>query len=341
MDIRLSSAMATSAAAVSHDLGDYEASQLLGFRELRVVLGLGYALFPRMIFFKLRERPFKIPSNVLTRWCIINILHVRLLRILLGVTNVGPVPPPFMSLSDGAHVENLGLLPLLKQRLSRIIVVNGGALESGTYATDLLLTLQQARVKLRCSFTGVSGRDIHEDIRQEFVEKPSGNQPRSYRFKVTYYEKSGFEEKVVGEGEVILLMPRHPDDGISQFEDCKWIDLDDDVKLDLDESAWGPGPYLKASEVDRLTGCCCECCHCTPLCCVHNPLCGRFPFHSIVNQMFTASQFNAYHREGYRACLEAEADEFLGTHENEDEVVVDQPQVSPVTAKTIHVANID
>lgn len=230
----------------------------------------------------------------------------------MGITNVGPMPPPVMLLSDGGHSENLGLLPLLKLRLPRIVAVNGASINPGeSYELDLLRALKQAREKLHCSFTGINGRDIEEDIRDEFVETPSGNQPRSYRFKVQYYEKSGFVTKEVGEGEVLFLMPRHPDDGVRRFKDSKWNDFDGDVKLDLDESAWGIGPALKTSEVERLTGCCFECCNWKPLQCIFNPLLGRFPFHSTLHQMFTASHFSAYHREGYRACVEAEAAEFF------------------------------
>ena len=38
-----------------------------------------------------------------------------------------------------------------------------------------------ARIKLRCSFTGMDGQDITEDIRDKFVERSPGSQPRSYR----------------------------------------------------------------------------------------------------------------------------------------------------------------
>ncbi|KAK3728945.1 hypothetical protein QZH41_016810 [Actinostola sp. cb2023] len=369
-DIKLSTAMTTSAAVLSHD-------------QLRVVIGLGFGNnivaqpglttdcmskvvplivqvcfgiitigFPVALYFHGKTIWEQVGTSLFvcfmiilaliailptgastpglierfTRWCIINIYHVRLLRQVVGVTNNGSTPPPVMSLSDGGHAEILGLLPLFKLRLPRIVVVNGGALKHGdTYASDLLAALKQAREKLRCSFTGISGRDILEDIREKFVEKPPGNQPRCYRFKVTYYEISGFVGKEVGEGEVLLLMPRHPEDGMSRFKDYKWSDLDGDVKLDLDESAWGSGPALKASDVDRLSGCCFECCHWKPFNFILNPLMGRFPFHSTFNQMFTASQFSAYHREGYRACLEGEAAEFLGIDQNKTVVVLDQP----------------
>lgn len=235
------------------------------------------------------------------------------MRKVIGVSNTGPIPPAVVYLSDGGHIENLAVLPLLKLRLPRIVVVNGGFMEPGDhYATDLLGMLQQARDKLRCSFTGLDGRDIAEDVREKFVEVPPGKQPRSYRFLVHYYEKIGNETSKVGQGEIILLSPRHPDDGIVQFEDFKWKDFSDDhVTLDLDESDWGPGPYLKAPEVDRLTGCCCECCHLGLFRWLLKGLTERFPFTPTSNQLYTPAMFSAYHREGYRACVEAEADKFL------------------------------
>ena len=50
------------------------------------------------------------------------------------------------------------------------------------FGNTLMNALEMARKKLRCSFTGMDGRDINEDIRINFVERSPGNQPRSYRF---------------------------------------------------------------------------------------------------------------------------------------------------------------
>ena len=266
---------------------------------------------------------------MILRWCIINIYNVRLLRVLFDITDVTEaftLPPPVLALSDGGHLENLGLLPLLKRRLSRIVVVNGGALGPGAnYATDLLNALQQARDKLRCSFTSQDNRDVIEDIRDRFVEREESEQPRSYRFKVQYYEKDDGGNKCVGEGVVLFLMPRHPNAGVRWLQDDEWSDFDG-TKIDLDESVWGPGPILKASDVDRLGGCCFECCHSQLYSRITAPLLGRFPFHSTVNQMFTSSQHTAYHREGYHACVEAKAVEFLNEVGQNPEVVTEQPQ---------------
>ena len=100
----------------------------------------------------------------------------------MQMTNVGPNPPAVLSLSDGGHIENLGVLPLLKLRLKKIIAVDGGRpLSDLGYGRELLLALDHARKKLGCSFLGMDGRDIAEDIRDKFVERSPGSQPSSYR----------------------------------------------------------------------------------------------------------------------------------------------------------------
>lgn len=68
-------------------------------------------------------------------------------------------------------------------RLEKIISVYGErAASEQAFCDTLLNALEMARKKLRCSFTGLDGRDITEDIRVKLVEKPPGSQPRSYRF---------------------------------------------------------------------------------------------------------------------------------------------------------------
>ena len=101
---------------------------------------------------------------------------------MLYVVNEGPVPPPILRLSDGGHIENLAILPLLKKRLPKIVVVDGGRKTRDTEWGDSLLdALSLARKKLHCSFTGLDGRDVAEDIKEKFVLKSHENQPRSHR----------------------------------------------------------------------------------------------------------------------------------------------------------------
>ena len=125
-----------------------------------------------MLFFFVRYFAVHIPYIITSQLC----------SKTLGIPNVGPSPPPVLRLSDGGHVENLGILPLLRLRLKRIISVYGGcAASEQAFCNTLMNALEMARKKLRCSFTGMDGRDINEDIRINFVERSPGNQPRSYR----------------------------------------------------------------------------------------------------------------------------------------------------------------
>lgn len=229
----------------------------------------------------------------------------------MEVVNVGPTPPPILLLSDGGHVENLGVLPLLKRRLEKVVIIDGGAVDEEGPGKDLISALNKAREILHCSFAGIDGRDVYEDLRAKLLDRPPRKQPRSYKFKVEYFDftDKGEEEKV-GEGEILYILPRHPGHGLSG-ERKSWHELTDDVKIDIEADLWGTGPEMEPDDVDRLTLCCCDCCHCSPLQFLSASCCGVFPNHATANQFFTPAMFSAYHREGYRACLEARAAEFL------------------------------
>lgn len=66
-------------------------------------------------------------------------------------------------------------------------------------------------------------------------------------------------------------------------------------------------------EALKLTFCCCERCHCEScLChCLSEFCCDAFPQHSTANQFFTPKMFEAYQKEGRKACEEAKAYDFL------------------------------
>ena len=104
------------------------------------------------------------------------------MRQLLSISNQGTSPPPILRLSDGGHIENLAILPLLKKRLKKIVVADGGHKnKDGEWGQSLLKALSLAREKLHCSFIGLDGRDVIEDVKEKFVNTPLGHQPRSYR----------------------------------------------------------------------------------------------------------------------------------------------------------------
>lgn len=133
------------------------------------------------------------------------------------------------------------------------------------------------------------------------------------RFKVSYYSKDPDKgvENLVGEGQILFIVPRHPNKGVHTEEHVTWKETLHDINVDLEAGLWGTGPELDADEVDRLTFCCCEACHSLHCRSVSAYCCGSFPFHSSANQFFTPAMFSAYHREGYRAATDAEAVEFL------------------------------
>lgn len=140
-----------------------------------------------------------IPSNVpslsnlrlvdflsLFRWFIVHNSFVHYVSEMFSKDNVGPMPPPVMLLSDGGHVENLALLPLLKKKLKKIIVVDGGYKnDEKLYGESLLNALMLARKKLNCSFLSEEGGDVILDLLEKFVNPAETEQkPRFYRFVV-------------------------------------------------------------------------------------------------------------------------------------------------------------
>ena len=210
-------------------------------------------------------------------------------------------------------MEKFGLLYLLKKRLKKILIVDGSFISSDSdYSKYILKSMDQAREKLDCEFVGVGGRDVKEQMRKEYVEVPSGRQPRHFRFLVQYFDKKvdgGYSK--VGTGEVMIIAPRHPSKGTRPTGGMgtTWADYGEE----LDPNDWGAGPVLQADEVDRLTFCCCKSCHTSWGICskISRKLCLGFPHTVTLNQFFTPSLFTAYHREGYRACVESGAEEFL------------------------------
>ena len=152
-------------------------------------------------------------------------------------------------------------------------------------------------------------------MRKTYVDVPRGRQPRYHRFKVQYYDKKPDESyEKVSEGDIMIIAPRYPKYGKPSLDlENNWDQYHQDTGERLDEKEWGKGPVLSENEVDRLTFCCCECCHSSSkvLQWISKKLCLGFPSTSTVNQFFTSSLYTAYHREGYRACVESGAEEFL------------------------------
>ena len=169
----------------------------------------------------------------------------------------------------------------------------------------------------------MSGRDINEDIRVEFLKIKETPRPRSYKFKVKYYDQAD-TDLPVSEGQILFIAPRHPSEvRITLIPETgkpkSWKDFD----MQLDSDKWGESPELKQRDADRLTFFCCPCCHCysssySSCRSISERLLGKFPHHITANQFFTPDTFTAYHREGYAACVEAGVADFLKPQSPQD-----------------------
>ena len=128
-----------------------------------------------------------------------------------------------------------------------------------------------------------------------------------------YYDKNRDSDgkTKVGEGEVLYITPRHPSKAVKTSNYVTWEKALRDIDVDLEAGLWGTGPELSAEEADRLTFCCCECCHGSICRGLSEAMCGSFPHHSTNNQFLTPTMFSAYHREGYRASMEAKVADFV------------------------------
>ena len=126
------------------------------------------------------------------------------------------------------------------------------------------------------------------------------------RFKVQYKRDTSGHGR---DGEILLIVPRKPEDGVTDEEDGS---QSTDLYPMFDEpDGLSSGIFLKQEDVDKLTFCCCECCHRISCRECSSWFCKAFPQHTTANQFFTPLMFEAYHREGFRACAEAKADEFI------------------------------
>ena len=120
------------------------------------------------------------------------------------------------------------------------------------------------------------------------------------RFKVKYKRDETEDNQ---DGEILLIVPRKPSpNGDTDVEDAAARSTDPFPAF----HGLHPGMVLKQTDVDKLTFCCCECCHRRSCRGCSSWFCNAFPQHITANQFFTPRMFEAYHREGYRACKEAE-----------------------------------
>ena len=76
---------------------------------------------------------------------------MRFLREVLKVKSIGLNPPAILTLSDGARLENYGLLYLLKKRLKKILIVDGSFIANEVRYAEEILKSHRKQIILRVS----------------------------------------------------------------------------------------------------------------------------------------------------------------------------------------------
>ena len=59
-------------------------------------------------------------------------------------------------------------------------------------------------------------------------------------------------DKMVGEGQILFIVPRHPSKGVQNKEHIRWKEALGDIEVDLETGEWGVSHTLEA--IDWLTG---------------------------------------------------------------------------------------
>jgi len=216
------------------------------------------------------------PNSPWTSW----IYHFQWflnLHETLGVNILGGKSlPPEVYLSDGAHGDNMALLPLLSNQSYKKIIICDGTEDLTENCNNLIIALNLARLKLRCSFlTTNSTTDIEEEIKR-FADTPEA---ACLKFQAIYHTDEG-DLGNLSSSEIIYLKPRR-------------------------------GFAEQFTFRGDMHGCCCEFCH-SKYCSFWDACCGTFPQHITMNQFFTQAQFEQYSLLGYRTsqcCLSTKEEE--------------------------------
>jgi len=225
--LTIADCMAISAAAVSYNMGSYTLSAWL---PLMTMLGAGLGrwvclgdffafrfffsmtLIHSLIFFWLFVAVYQNdPSYILAMPIMFVLIYgilsvvppkwdihlsalpfVRLWRSSFNIPYREDNPPAYVYLSDGAHTDNLGLIPLLRHRCNRIVICDGGA-DPEMITWDFLRDMKLGREKFGCSFfldhpNVIQAREFEVHFRRHFrlQQFDENNLRRCFRFYVRY-----------------------------------------------------------------------------------------------------------------------------------------------------------
>ncbi|XP_065198719.1 uncharacterized protein LOC135830390 [Sycon ciliatum] len=135
----------------------------------------------------------------------------RQMRELATQTTYGNHPDYILHISDGGHMENLGLLPLLRRQTDYIILADGSRHDIIDRANLLWKAMNYARMWLGCQFTTLNDTDVDEHMLRKMGYQSNGSAPQAYGLKVKYMgQNERGEEEVVKEGRILMVQPRHP-----------------------------------------------------------------------------------------------------------------------------------
>merc|ERR1712113_1210573 len=97
---------------------------------------------------------------------------IRQFQMMVMSVHVAPKPPPYLYLSDGGLLEVLGILPLVRRRLKRIVVSD--AAEDPLLSMRCLRDAQELCRKERiCSF--YDPEDLGRDLEFVLMDLPKSN----------------------------------------------------------------------------------------------------------------------------------------------------------------------
>jgi len=115
-----------------------------------------------------------------------DLMIYRYFSLLLRLVRIKDNWPHYLFLSDGGHLENYGMLPLLRRRCKRIFVCDGTQDVKGI-CKELFKCLRMAEQRLYCCFLALDSEEsAARYIERTFIANP--NRGRYVCFRVKYHD---------------------------------------------------------------------------------------------------------------------------------------------------------
>jgi len=127
-----------------------------------------------------------------------NLMHLNFFSAILSLKVNYPEWPGSVFISDGGHIENLGLPALIRRKCSKIIICDATEDPNHT-CNDFMQSLRICESRLYCSFFSTDN-DKSVDFHFQTVFVGNSNRARFFTFKVRYYDGT--------EGTIVYLKPK-------------------------------------------------------------------------------------------------------------------------------------